>query len=134
MIPLLAPILGIVDKAVDRLVPDNAASQRIKDEIGRDVAMASVKGELGQIEVNKIEAASASVFTSGWRPFIGWVCGAALAFEYVASPLAVWIAASIGHPIPPPPKLDEVLWQLMFGILGMGSLRTFEKVRGVASK
>lgn len=134
MFQVLTPIFGVVDKVVDRLVPDKAASQKIKEEIQAEISKAQLKGELEQIEVNKIEAASASVFNSGWRPFIGWVCGTALMFEYVVSPLIVWGAASTGHPIPPPPKLDEVLWQLMFGMLGMGTLRTFEKVKGVASK
>jgi hypothetical protein len=127
-------VTNIVNTVVDRLVPDKAESQRIKDEVAKEVALSAMKGELAQLDVNKAEAASGSMFVAGWRPFIGWVCGSALAFQFVLSPIGQWVADVIGHHIPPPPSLDEMLWQLMFGMLGMGTLRTMEKIKGVASK
>jgi len=54
-----------------------------------------------------------------------------MAYQYVISPLVVWGAALAGHPIPMPPRLDDMLWELMFGMLGLGGLRTFEKIKGV---
>ena len=62
---------------------------------------------------------------------IGWACGLALVIQYLAGPLMVWGGDLVGHPLPAPPKLDDVLWELMFGMLGMGGLRTYEKLRGV---
>lgn len=131
---VLSPVTDIIGKVIDRLVPDKAASERIKDEIEKEIALSSMKGELAQLDVNKAEASSSSIFVAGWRPFIGWVCGSALAFQFVVSPIGQWVADVIGHHIPPPPSLDEMLWQLMFGMLGMGTLRTLEKIKGVANK
>ena len=87
-----------------------------------------------QTDINKAEATNSSVFVSGWRPAIGWVCALALAYQYLFRPLAGTVAGVLGVTIPPLPGLDDNLWQLMMGMLGMGGLRTFEKVQGVASK
>ena len=65
---------------------------------------------------------------------IGWVCALALAYQYLLKPLAMGILPNFGIAIAPLPGLDDNLWQLMMGMLGMGGLRTFEKVQGVASK
>lgn len=88
--------------------------------------------DASQNTVNAAEAANPSLFTSGWRPAIGWVCGAALFYQFLIVPLSVWIGFVVGHSIPKPPVLDDSLWQLMFGMLGLGGLRTYEKVMGVS--
>lgn len=132
LLDFLSPIMGVVNTVVDRLVLDKNAAEKLKGEIQRDMAEAQIKGELAQLDVNKAEAVSGNMFVAGWRPSIGWVCSTALAYQFVLAPLGTWFAAIIGHPVPSPPLLDEMLWQLMFGMLGMGSLRTFEKVKGVA--
>lgn len=85
-----------------------------------------------QIEVNKAEATSRNVFTSGWRPSIGWTCAAALFYQFVLSPVGVWTASILGHPLPPPPTLDAMLWELLFGMLGIGALRSFDKLKGTS--
>jgi len=90
-----------------------------------------VKGQLAQLDVNKTEAANENVFVSGWRPAIGWVCAAALLYQYLLIPLAVWGTLWAGLHMPKPPMLDDHLWELMFGMLGMGGLRTVEKISGV---
>lgn len=93
---------------------------------------AELQAALAQIEVNKAEATSPGIFASGWRPFIGWTCGVALSVQFVVGPLAGWGAAMVGHELPPLPSLDAVLWELLFGMLGLGALRTVEKVKGKA--
>jgi hypothetical protein len=85
-----------------------------------------------QLAVNEKEAQSSSLFVAGWRPAIGWVCALALAYQFILRPLGIFTAQSLGHPIATPPGLDDTLWQLLFGMLGLGSLRTFEKVKGRA--
>jgi hypothetical protein len=109
----------------------------LPDPQAKAKAIADVLGllqqsDLGQMEVNRQEAAHASMFVAGWRPFIGWCCGLALAYQFIAAPIAIWIGFVVGHPVPKPPTLDDNLWQLMFGMLGMGALRSFEKLKGVA--
>lgn len=128
MLAALIPVLGpIVDKVLGAFLPDPAKRQ----EVLLTILSQLQQSDIAQMDVNKAEAGSASVFVAGWRPFIGWCCGLALCFQYVASPLIVWGAQLAGHPLPVPPKLDDVLWELMFGMLGMAGLRSFEKVKGI---
>lgn len=86
----------------------------------------------GQISINQEEAKHSNVFVAGWRPFIGWVCGSALAFNFIIFPLVMWITLISGYVIPNPPVLDmESLFTILGGLLGLGGLRTFEKFKGV---
>ena len=117
-------------KVLDKFVPDPEAKARAESELRTSLQA----WDKSQTDVNAVEAANDRVFVSGWRPFIGWVCGAALAYQYVAAPLLMWIATSAHIPLAQPPKLDGSLWELMFGMLGLGGLRTFEKVKGIAAK
>ena len=117
-------------KVLDKFIPDPAAKAKAEAEL-RDSLIA---WDRNQTEVNKVEASHASLFVAGWRPWIGWTCGAALAFQFVIAPLAVWLSAVFGFPFPTPPKLDDSLWQLMTGMLGIAGLRTYEKMKGVAAK
>lgn len=82
-----------------------------------------------QTDTNKVEAANSSVFVSGWRPMIGWVCALAIAYQYLIIPFATWGFAAANLTIPAFPKLDDQLWQLTTGMLGMSGLRTFEKLQ-----
>lgn len=123
------PITAVADLAntvVSRIWPDKSEQER------QQMAMALTIIQ-GQIDTNKAEAASPSVFTAGWRPFIGWVCGSALAYTYLVYPLLLWAGAA-WFPNLSPPKLgnDGMLYELLLGMLGLGGLRTFEKVKGVA--
>jgi hypothetical protein len=86
----------------------------------------------GQLDVNKAEAGSSSVFVAGWRPFIGWVCGAACGWNWIGLPIAKVALDLAGYSIAlAPADLTEMLPVLM-GMLGLGALRTFEKTKGVA--
>ncbi len=130
------PIIAIVNK----LIPDKAAAAQAVAQLQQLQLQGQLNDELAQLQaitvnqsdVDKQEAANANVFVSGWRPAIGWVCGAALASQYIFRPLLQW-GFTIAHaPLPVLPGIDDNLWQLMFGMLGLGSLRTFEKVKGVS--
>ena len=97
--------------------------------------------DLAQVDINKIEAASSSVFVSGWRPAVGWVGVLGLAYQFLGYPLMQWCwACGQGYDIipkglNPPPDLDvEQLMTLLAGLLGFGGMRSFEKHKGVASK
>ena len=112
-------------KIIDKFVPDPAAKVQAEQAL-RDSLFAR---DASQNMVNAAEASSSSVFVAGWRPFIGWVCGAALAYTYMIVPIGMWAAIMVDHPIAKPPALDGNLWELMFGMLGMGGLRTYEKIK-----
>ena len=133
----LDPISAALDLGttlINKLFPDpiQAADAKLKLlELQQSGELATMTA---QTDINKQEAASSSVFVSGWRPAIGWVCALALAYQYLFKPLLTWLLMTAGFQIPTMPGLDDNLWQLMMGMLGMGGLRTFEKVQGVASK
>lgn len=135
MSPLLIPVLG---NLLDRIFPDQKAAAEAKLEVMRmaqagELAQldAEVKLITGQIEVNKVEAANQSLFVAGWRPAIGWVCGAAFAFKFILGPAAVVVMAMAGHPITLPEFDFTEMSTILMGMLGLGALRTVEKVKGV---
>ena len=91
--------------------------------------------DMAQIEVNKVEAASASLFTSGWRPYVGWGCGTAFLYQALFEPIARFLATVVFDYKGAFPVLDTTLtMQVLFGMLGMAGMRAWEKSKGVASK
>jgi len=124
----LDPLTAGIDLArtvVDKIWPDKSEQERAQ-------LAAAMQLIQGQIDINKAEATNSSAFTSGWRPFIGWVCGTACAWNWIGMPTALFISASLGHSISFSPTNLSDLWPLLMGMLGLGGLRTFEKVKGVA--
>lgn len=132
MLPIITALLPVLSSVLDRVIPDTAEAAKAKAEMEMRLIESANQAALAQVEVNKAEASSGSVFVGGWRPFIGWVCGAALAYQFIVSPLALWGCQIAGLSVPPPPSLDGMLWELIFGMLGFGSLRTVEKLKGVS--
>ena len=141
----MGPILGLllgenpVTKAIttvlERVIPDKEAAAKAQRDIVDQVVKADLAGDLAQLEINKIEAASSSIWVSGWRPYIGWVGGTGFAVQFVVIPLVGYTYSLFGYTAPPPIELSPILWEVIFGILGIGiGARTVEKVKGVASK
>jgi hypothetical protein len=138
MLNLLIPVVGTL---LEKIIPDPKAAADAKLKMldlaqqGQLAALdAEVKLAVGQMEINKEEAKSSSLFVSGWRPACGWVCALALAYQDLLRPLGGVLAALLGVTLPPLPPLDESLWGLLFGLLGLGGLRSMEKIKGVAAK
>ncbi len=134
--PLL-DIVGIAGKLLDKILPDkeaNAAAKAKLLELQLNGELEAMRAETdlakGQMEVNKTEALNANLFVSGWRPFIGWCCGAIFIANFFVIPVLAW-ASPIWN-IPPPPRLEvgEVM-TVLGGMLGLGSLRTVEKVQAM---
>jgi len=130
----ISAALDLGNTLITRIFPDPAQAANAKLELLKLQQSGDLATMTAQTDINKVEAASSSLFVSGWRPAIGWVCALALAYQYLGKPLATGILPVFGVNVPPLPGLDDNLWQLMMGMLGMGGLRTFEKVQGVASK
>ena len=134
IVTALVPALGTL---VDRLIPDRAAAEKAKSEMEAALVKASNEAALAQVEVNKIEAGHSSVFVAGWRPFIGWVCGVALALYYIpmfiiGMALWIWACLEAGSLVPRPELGVAEIIGLVMAMLGLGSLRTMEKINGVA--
>lgn len=129
-ISMLDPVVNILNTLIDRLVPNKNKAAEFKDKVKEMAVNGEIQSMISQVEINKTEAASPSIFVSGWRPFIGWVCGVSLSYQYVLRPILIFFSELFKWNIPVLPGLDENLWQLMVGMLGLGTLRTFEKVKG----
>lgn len=93
------------------------------------------QNDMAQLEVNKNEAQNTSLFVSGWRPFVGWVCGFALFYVALLDPIARFVAQVLLNYTGGFPVIDTTItMQVLFGMLGMSGMRSFEKSKGVASK
>ena len=130
---LLAPILEIGKSLIDRFIPDPAEKAKAELEMLRSVQDGDLKQAMLQLEINAKEAQSPSLFVSGGRPFFIWISGVGFGYVTLIQPILVWVAKIKGWPEPPEPNID-LLWVVASGLLGLGSLRTVEKVKKVASK
>lgn len=133
MLPMLLPFLGpLVDRLVG-LIPDPTAAAKAQADAMKQIMEFSTQADAAQMEVNKREAESGNLFVAGWRPFVGWVCAAGCAWNWVGLPLGNFIlSAALDHPSTVSPlDLSEML-PLLLGLLGMGGLRSFEKIKGVS--
>jgi roadblock/LC7 domain-containing protein len=132
MIPVVTALLPALGTLIDRLIPDRAAAEKAKAEMEQQLVTAANQAAMAQVEVNKVEAAHSSVFVAGWRPSIGWVCAAGLAWAFVVAPVASWALMVMGVKAELPAIQFDHLFELVLAMLGIGGLRTFEKLRGVA--
>lgn len=134
----LLDFLNIGSKIIDKVIPDPQAKAEAKLKLlelqqAGDLKLldADMQIALAQNETNKVEAADPSLFKSGWRPAVGWVCVFGLAYTFLGQPLITWASSAYG--VPAPPQLDMGdLFTLLAGMLGLGGFRTFEKFKKVA--
>jgi hypothetical protein len=125
---LIEPVTGLLDKVIE----DKDQKSRLAHELATMADRHAQDLALAQIEVNKAEASSGSLFKGGWRPFIGWVCGGAFAYHFVLQPVIVFAVLTAGVDLPPLPEFDMAsLMTVMMGMLGLGGLRTYEKQKGI---
>ena len=129
LLPSLLPVVGDV---LDRIFPNKEEKERAAREIEAKLAEHLAKIDIAQIEVNKQEAAHRSLFVAGWRPFVGWTCGLALFYTYVAQPMAMFIMAQTGDLVQLPQLDLSTMMPVLLGMLGLGGLRTYEKFKGVS--
>lgn len=128
---LLGPVFEIGGKLIDRLFPDPAAKAAAELELLKMTQAGELQTTLAQLEINAREAAHPSIFVAGWRPFVGWTCGVGLVYATVGHNLLAWLAVARGWPEPPVVDADLLIYTLG-GLLGIGGLRTIEKVKGVS--
>jgi Holin of 3TMs, for gene-transfer release len=137
-VSLTIPILDGVFKVIDKLIPDPEQKAKLKLDtlrLQQEGAFKELDADLqimlAQVGVNTVEAASPDSFRGGWRPAIGWICAAGLAWTYVLHPMVGWLATTRGLPMPPSIDTFDLLI-LLGGMLGFGGMRSFERIRGKA--
>lgn len=130
---LIGTVLEVGKTILDRFVPDPEAKRQAEMEMIRMAADGELKQVIAQLEINAKEATHPSVWVAGWRPAFGWCGAAGFVYATMLQPLLAWMAAVKGWPEPPSLNLD-LLWVVVTGLLGIGGLRTVEKMKGVASR
>jgi len=129
-------LIPAMSKLLDKIIPDPEARQKAKLELlsaERNSDLEEFKLALSadqmQTDINKIEAASPDIFVAGWRPFIGWVCGFAFAYHFIVQPLLAFGIANAGGEVKLPTFDRDALSTVLMGMLGLGGLRTIEKIK-----
>jgi hypothetical protein len=126
---ILAPLLEVGRSIIDRLFPDPEKKAAAELELLKMTQDGDLKQILAQLEINAKEAQHPSIFVAGWRPFFGWAGGAGFVYATIGQPVLAWIAQVKGWPAPPTINID-LLWVVVTGLLGIGTLRSVEKVKG----
>jgi len=127
----LGSLFDFGSEILKRVWPDASESEKAKLTMFLAQLDAEAKAQQAQISVNQTEAANPSTFVSGWRPAVGWICVLALAYQYVVYPLLLWLVMFWPTLTAPKPVLSDVLYELLFGMLGLAGMRTYEKLKGV---
>lgn len=128
-----ASTVEAIKAALDNFKPEDSIRLREMDiEFQKFCMEHAIRVDLAQIEVNREEARSMSVFVSGWRPATGWICAAGLAYAAMLEPCARFIATMAGYTGAFPAIDTNLTMQVLLGMLGLGALRTYEKREGVA--
>lgn len=130
MLPLLNAILPVVGNVLDRIIPDKAGNEKARLEMEKALLDAATKGQLGQLEINKIEA-SGNWFQRSWRPGVAWICVVAMGFHFIVAPVVNWIGLLTGNVLPLPEFDMDALLYVLGSLLGIGALRTYEKKSGL---
>jgi len=125
---LIGPVTGLLDKFVE----DKDQKNALAHEIATLAEKQAHEAAMAQVATNQAEAKHRSVFVAGWRPFVGWTCGVALAYHFVLAPLILFGVNIAGVEIPELPAFDmDSLMTVLLGMLGLGGLRTYEKKQGL---
>ena len=119
-------LVTFANTVLERVIPDPAQRAQAQLEVIKLQQSGELAAMTAQTDINKTEAGSSSIFVSGWRPYIGWICGFAITYQYLVRPFIVAFLPQYQFP-----GLDDNLWQLTMGMLGLGGLRSFEKFKGV---
>ncbi|MDE2426917.1 MAG: holin family protein [Elusimicrobia bacterium] len=127
----IGEIATAVGGIVDKFLPDKTQAE--KDELTRELAQLQFQQAViqSQTDTNKAEASNQSVFVAGWRPAVGWVCAGAFAWTFILAPFISYAAKLAGNPVDLPNLDLSQLSPVLMGMLGLGAMRTVEKVNGI---
>ena len=134
--PVWTTLIPAISQLLDKLIPDPQARENAKVELEKaeraqdlEAFKLALSADQMQADINKQEASSDNFFVAGWRPFIGWVCGVAFAYHFILQPLLAFILANTGYEVRLPQFDMQELSTVLMGMLGLGGLRTIEKIR-----
>ena len=125
-------LISPVTKLLDEVIPDADERYKLAHEIATLAERQAHEIAKAQIEVNKVEAGNSSLFVSGWRPAVGWICASGLGFNFIIVPLGNFYLSITNQQILIPTLDLSQMMPVLLGMLGLGAYRTFEKTKGVA--
>jgi hypothetical protein len=134
---LVGPVSTLLNTVLTRILPPEKMSEaeraKLESELTLELSKLDWQGISAQTDINKEEAKSPNWFIAGWRPFMGWVCGVAFAYNFVIMPFFAYLTGHFGWDTSLMPQLDTgSLMTVLFGMLGIGGMRTYEKYKGIA--
>ena len=132
MINLLGSLVQPVTGLLDKFIEDKDQKNQLAHEISTMAERHAQELAKGQLEINKAEAQSRNVFIAGWRPFIGWTCGVAMAYNYVVHPILIFTLAQFNYLVAIPALDLSEMMPVLMGMLGLGGLGSFEKYKWIA--
>lgn len=134
MLNFAPQIISSISTLIGKIIPDKDAAQKLQLEVlnmqhTQDMAKlnADLNTTLQQLAINKVEAEGDSLFKAGVRPAAGWVCVAGLAYQVLIRPLVMGISGAFSHPIILPDINTDTMMVILFGLLGLGAYRSFDK-------
>lgn len=132
-------LIPAISQLLDKIIPDPQEREKAKIELIKaervldlEELRLALSADQMQADINKEESASPNLFVSGWRPFIGWVCGVAFAYHFVMQPILAFAIANNGGKVELPIFDMQTLSTVLMGMLGLGGLRTLEKIKNVS--
>jgi hypothetical protein len=125
---MIDKLIEPVSKILDKFVADKDLKAKLQHELNTELH----KANMAQLEVNKVEAAHKNMFVAGWRPFVGWCCASALAYHFILQPILVFVLSISGYQVALPEFDMSSLMTVLLGMLGLGGMRTLEKVQKVS--
>ena len=129
---MIQALIGPATELLGKFIEDKDQKAKLAHEIATMAERHAQELAKGQLEINKAEAQSRNIFIAGWRPFVGWTCGLALFVHFLAIPISDVVTAYLGYPPPEYPAFDmDTLMTVLLGMLGLGGMRSFEKMKGV---
>ncbi len=135
LLALLPSLLELGSKVIDRVVPDKEAAEKAKRDLAAELQSQEFAIMLAQIDVNKEEAKSESVLVAGWRPAVGWIGAFGLGYAAIIDPFMRFISSVMFSYTGEFPAVDtNITMQILFGILGLGAMRSYDKVKGNGSE
>ena len=138
--PVWLSLIPAISQLLDKIIPDPQARENAKLALAQadnaaalSQLQATLQADANQTAIDQSEAQNKNLFVAGWRPFIGWVCGVAFAYHFIAQPVIAFIIANSGGNVKLPDFDMQELTTVLMGMLGLGGLRTIEKIKNVAS-
>lgn len=129
------PIFDLISPVVEKVlsfIPNPVEREKVRAEQMATLLQILAQSDLAQSDINKVEAANSSLFVSGWRPAVGWTCAFGVAWSFVLQPFADWVLSIIKPGIITPVLDSSQLMTLLLGMLGMGAMRSYDKVKGTS--